>query len=146
MTVIIFDIDGFKSFNDRYGHDIGDQVIRYVSHMVERELNLDNNGGKIFRYGGEEFLIIIEGINGAESVKLVKSINKTLKNVPLFTQDMSLSITLSFGVTTLRSTDKSFSDVFRRADRYLYQSKNSGRNSFTVEGQTQSNEDKQKNQ
>jgi len=146
LTVIIFDIDGFKSFNDRYGHDIGDQVLRYVSHLVERELHLDNDGGKLFRYGGEEFLIIIEGVNGDESIKLVKSINKTLKNVPLFTQDMSLSITLSFGVTTLRSTDKSFSDVFKRADRYLYQSKNSGRNSFTVEGQTQSNEGKQKNQ
>lgn len=146
LTVIIFDIDGFKNFNDHYGHDIGDQVLRYVSHLVERELHLDNDGGKLFRYGGEEFLIIIEGVNGDESVKLVKSINKTLRNVPLFTQDMSLNITLSFGVTTLRSTDKSFSDVFKRADRYLYQSKNSGRNSFTVEGRTRSNEDKQKNQ
>src|SRR5699024_4238929 len=121
-------------------------VLRYVSHLVERELHLDNDGGKLFRYGGEEFLIIIEGVNGDESVKLVKSINKTLRNVPLFTQDMSLNITFSFGVTTLRSTDKSFSDVFKRADRYLYQSKNSGRNSFTVEGRTQPNEDKQKNQ
>ncbi|KRK96593.1 GGDEF domain-containing protein [Companilactobacillus futsaii] len=146
LTVIMFDIDGFKSFNDRYGHDIGDQVLRYVSHLVERELHLDDDGGKLFRYGGEEFLIIIEGINSIKSVKLVKAINRTLRNVPLFTQDMSLSITLSFGVTTLRSTDKSFSDVFKRADRYLYQSKNNGRNSFTVEGQTQSNEDKQKNQ
>lgn len=146
LTVIMFDIDNFKKFNDHYGHDIGDQVLRYVSHLVERELHLDSDGGKLFRYGGEEFLIIIENVNSQNSVKLVKAINKTLKNVPLFTQDMSLSITLSFGITTLRASDKSFNDVFKRADRYLYQSKNSGRNALTVEGRTESNVSKQKNQ
>lgn len=146
LTVIIFDIDGFKNFNDHYGHDIGDQVLRYVSHLIERELHLDSDGGKLFRYGGEEFLIIIEGISSKKSIKLVHAINQTLQNVPLFTQDMSLNITLSYGVTTLRPTDKSFSDVFKRADRYLYESKNHGRNSMTVEGKTQSNNAKQKNQ
>lgn len=137
LTTIMFDIDHFKKFNDHYGHEIGDEVLRHVSHIVERELHMDGSKGKLFRYGGEEFIILIEGIDSQHCTTIINSINQTLIEMPLFMQDSRLDVTLCFGVTTLRSEDKSFEDIFKRVDGYLYDSKKNGRNKMTVEGKVQ---------
>lgn len=137
LTTIMFDIDHFKKFNDHYGHEIGDEVLRHVSHIVERELHMDGSNGKLFRYGGEEFLILVEKLDSQQCKEIINSINQTLIAMPLYMQDSRLDVTLCFGVTTLRVTDKSFDDIFKRVDGYLYDSKNGGRNKMTVEGKTQ---------
>lgn len=137
FTVIMFDIDNFKKFNDHYGHEIGDEVLRHVSHLVERELHVNGSKGQLFRYGGEEFLILVKGISSLDCPKIINGINQTLIEMPLFMQDSQLNVTLCFGVTTLRSTDESFDDMFKRVDGYLYESKNNGRNKMTVEGKVQ---------
>jgi len=137
LTVIMFDIDHFKKFNDNYGHEIGDEVLRHVAHIAERELHMDGSNGQLFRYGGEEFIIMIKGTDSQHSTNFINGINQTLIEMPLFIQDTQLNVTLCFGVTTLRATDKSFDDIFQRVDGYLYESKNTGRNKMTVEGEAQ---------
>jgi len=134
LTVIMFDIDRFKSFNDHYGHDLGDEVLRHVSHIVERELHIDGSKGQLFRYGGEEFIILMRKIDSYQCENIINGINKTLNEMPLYYQDNELSVTLCFGVTTLKREDKSFDEVFKRVDSYLYESKNNGRNKMTIEG------------
>ena len=134
LSVIMFDIDRFKKFNDEYGHEIGDEVLRHVAHIVERELHVDGSRSKLFRYGGEEFIIIVKDIDSEQATDIINGINDTLHEIPLYMQESELDVTLCFGVTMLRDSDKSFEDIFKRVDGYLYESKNNGRNKMTVEG------------
>lgn len=134
LTVMLFDIDHFKEFNDHYGHDVGDEVLRHVSHIVERELHIDDSKGQLFRYGGEEFVILLRNNDTQRAREIVNRINQTLTAMPLFIQETRLDVTLCFGVTMLRRTDKSFDDTFKRVDNYLYLSKNNGRDEMTIEG------------
>ena len=137
LTVVMFDIDRFKNFNDKYGHEIGDEVLRHVAHIVERELHMDGSHGKLFRYGGEEFVILMPEAGSSSCTKIINNINDTLIEMPLFMKDIRLDVTLCFGVTTLRPTDRSFEEIFKRVDQYLYESKNNGRNKMTVEGKVE---------
>ncbi|GEO58837.1 GGDEF domain-containing protein [Companilactobacillus bobalius] len=134
LTVMMFDIDRFKEFNDHYGHEIGDEVLRHVSHTVERELHVDGSQGQLFRYGGEEFVILLKNVDTKRAQEIVNRINQTLIEMPLFIQGTQLDVTLCFGVTMLRKTDESFDEIFKRVDEYLYQSKNNGRDEMTIEG------------
>jgi len=137
LAIIMFDIDHFKRFNDHYGHETGDEVLRHVAHIAERELHVDGSKGKIFRYGGEEFMILIKGIDDKRCENIINNINETLIEMPLYFHESQLDVTLCFGVTSLHSTDKSFAEAFKRVDDYLYESKNNGRNKMTIEGKTQ---------
>lgn len=134
LTVIMFDIDHFKKFNDHYGHEIGDEVLRHVSHLVERELHMDGSKGQLFRYGGEEFIILMRNLDNKRCEEIINDINQTMIDMPLFIQDSQLNVTLCFGVTMLKTSDTSFDDIFQRVDRYIYNSKNNGRNKMTIEG------------
>lgn len=137
VSLIMFDIDHFKKFNDHYGHEIGDEVLRHVAHIVERELHVDKSDSNLFRYGGEEFVILVNGVESEYCTTIINAINQTLKEMPLFIQDKQLSVTLCFGVTMFRVGDQSFAEALKRADNYLYESKNKGRNRMTIEGKTQ---------
>jgi len=139
IAVAMFDIDHFKKFNDTYGHEIGDEVLRHVAHLAERELMTTCNekgAGQLFRYGGEEFIIIFKGATAQEAAEVVYDIRKTLKDIPLFINGAKLNVTLCFGITSLKESDKTTKEIFERVDKYLYQSKNNGRNCVTIEGDT----------
>lgn len=138
ITVAMFDIDHFKKFNDTYGHEIGDEVLRHVAHLSERELMTDSseNTGQLFRYGGEEFIIIFKGKTAEEAAEVIYDIRKTLKDIPLFINGSKLNVTLCFGITAVKESDQTTKEILERVDNYLYQSKNSGRNRVTIEGDT----------
>jgi diguanylate cyclase (GGDEF)-like protein len=136
LTIAMFDIDRFKKFNDTFGHSTGDSVLRHVANTLERELFLRKTQGQIFRFGGEEFIIIFRGKTAQECSPIIVDLRNALLNSPLFLNGNQLNVNISFGVAQLRDTDKSFKDLFERVDSYLYQSKNSGRNSMTIEGKT----------
>lgn len=139
LSVAMFDIDHFKNFNDNYGHETGDEVLRHVAHLAERELlSCPSNNGQLFRYGGEEFIIILKDADTKKAGKVVYDIRKTLADIPLFLNGAKLDVTVCFGITALTKEDTSYKDIFERVDKYLYQSKNSGRNCVTVEGETYS--------
>ncbi len=131
-SLCMVDIDHFKKFNDTYGHDVGDEVLRYVA----KELQKIKGGGKAFRYGGEEFTIIfanklkfqvkqhLEQIRENIAQKGFKLKQKTTKNK---TNDKSVNLTISLGVCDSEDA-KYIYDMFILADKALYKAKEGGRN------------------
>ncbi|NPA71859.1 MAG: diguanylate cyclase [Gammaproteobacteria bacterium] len=122
VSVIFFDVDHFKHFNDEYGHLIGDEVLKDLAHVVEGMLD-DNS--LFTRWGGEEFLIVLPNTNQTEATHLAIALCHAV-NQHAFTQK-KLSVTCSFGV--LEQTDEySPNRVLDAVDILLYQAKEQGRN------------------
>lgn len=136
LTVAMFDIDHFKEFNDEYGHSTGDEVLKHVAHTMEREMFLTDTKGQLFRFGGEEFIIVFRGKRPEECIPIVADLRDTLTSTPLILNGQRLDVSISFGLSKLTEKDASFDDLFNRVDKYLYDSKNAGRNRLTVEGVT----------
>lgn len=121
LSIILFDIDSFKLVNDRYGHDIGDIILKELADKIRVNLKANHSFG---RWGGEEFLIIAPNQNKQQALKLANHLRSTIESCKFPNVD---KITLSFGVTDLNNNDSSDS-LFSRADQALYISKNSGKN------------------
>ncbi len=125
VTIILFDIDHFKQINDNYGHNVGDKVLRELSSLVRGLLREED----IFaRWGGEEFVIVLEGVSLQETTKLASHLREEIEKFPF---DVVGHITCSFGVTqfTQRDTESLF---FERVDNALYEAKERGRNRVVV--------------
>ncbi|QFR68862.1 diguanylate cyclase [Companilactobacillus paralimentarius] len=99
---------------------------------------LKKTHGQIFRFGGEEFIIIFRGKNAEECKPIITDLRNTLLHSPLFFNGKKLNVSVSFGVSQLKPTDSGFTDLFNRVDSYLYKSKNAGRNKMTIEDITYS--------
>ncbi|WP_125714711.1 GGDEF domain-containing protein [Companilactobacillus kedongensis] len=136
LTMAMFDIDHFKNFNDTYGHTAGDMVLRHVATIFEKELFKKTTRGQIFRFGGEEFVIIFRGTAPEDALKIIKEIRNDLIKDPVEYEGKKLDIRISLGVSKLQASDKNINDLFNRVDHYLYESKNQGRNRITVEDET----------
>ncbi|WP_143462251.1 GGDEF domain-containing protein [Levilactobacillus enshiensis] len=134
ITMVMFDIDHFKHFNDHYGHLAGDVVLKHVAQLFNQELA---QRGDLFRYGGEEFVIIFKNTAPADAQQIVVAIRDTLQHRPVNFGREKLDVTVSIGLSALRSTDHDFASWFKRVDHYLYLSKEAGRDRITVEGETQ---------
>ncbi|MFD1455056.1 GGDEF domain-containing protein [Levilactobacillus lanxiensis] len=136
ITMAMFDIDHFKHFNDDYGHLTGDAVLKHVAQHFNQELARQTNTGELFRYGGEEFVIIFEDESPSTAQSVVTAIRNTLEEHPVHVNGQKLSVTVSVGISALQPADLDFDSWFKRVDHYLYLSKEGGRDRITVEGQT----------
>lgn len=123
LSVIMLDVDFFKSINDRFGHEAGDQVLAALAATVLGTLR----GGDIFaRLGGEEFTIMLPGQDISEAVQMAERLRLLIAEM-----DMSccpVRVTVSAGVAGLESELDEIGTLLRRADQGLYQAKNQGRN------------------
>jgi diguanylate cyclase len=125
MTMIIFDIDHFKRFNDSFGHLVGDKVLKRVAEEIEKQIGSENF---VARYGGEEFLVLCRNINIPQTIELANTIRIAISKLKLRYRDHSLpKVTISGGVSILLENE-TMEDVIERADAALYRAKNSGRN------------------
>ncbi|WP_052806992.1 GGDEF domain-containing protein [Mesobacillus subterraneus] len=124
FSIIFFDIDYFKKVNDKYGHKIGDCVLKELAEIVTANLP---DGDLFGRWGGEEFIVITNS-NSGQAIEKAEHIRKIVAN-HCFKEAGSL--TASFGITYYQSGDNSDS-LLNRADEALYASKNSGRNKVSV--------------
>lgn len=127
LSLILADIDYFKKFNDSYGHQVGDQVLRLVAKSL---VNGVKGQDVVARYGGEEFGLILPNTRIAGAIAVAENLRKTLARRKLARKgqgDSFAVITLSFGVTEYRRGD-SMETFLSRADGLLYQAKNMGRN------------------
>ena len=117
FSVLMLDIDHFKKFNDTYGHDVGDKVLKIVASTIKERIR--GNQDVLFRYGGEEFVIIsMDDLTGA--ITLAKKINSLeFKGSPE-------KITVSIGVSSYKQGE----DIVKLADDNLYKAKEAGRNCF----------------
>lgn len=118
----MFDIDHFKHVNDTYGHAVGDYVIKTVSSIASK--HMITYGGKLGRWGGEEFIGICENITGDKIAEIAEELRIMISEYNFKTVG---NITCSFGVLEVNA-DESPSATFERIDSALYQAKNTGRN------------------
>lgn len=125
FTFAILDIDYFKNVNDTYGHQMGDKVLMELAKILKNNIRKVDFVG---RWGGEEFVIICPqtSING--SSKMLEKIRKKIESTKI---DKVKKITVSFGLTSYKSKDTEES-VLKRADRALYEAKDSGRNRIVI--------------
>jgi diguanylate cyclase (GGDEF)-like protein/PAS domain S-box-containing protein len=127
--VLFIDIDRFKGFNDTFGHDVGDKVLRMVAATLKHSLRETDAVG---RWGGEEFLVILYDMPTLEMVKSAcEKIRILVENSRLDLEKMHLTVTISIGATLLRPQDTPES-IVRRADELMYLSKQGGRNRVSV--------------
>lgn len=125
LTLLLLDLDFFKSVNDRYGHHAGDMLLVHFAKAIEPLLRKSD----IFsRIGGEEFAILLFHTDLNGGLILAEKIHKTLKNIALACGDEQISITSSIGISQTRQSDTDFYELFKRADKALYQAKEEGRN------------------
>lgn len=128
-TLIMLDIDHFKKVNDTYGHTVGDDVIREVSRALRAQLrDLDIAG----RYGGEEFGVILTGTNADGAAVFAERLRATIENMVVYSEGQQIKFTVSLGVSELNETIADHRNWIERADSALYQSKEGGRNRYTV--------------
>ncbi|MEL7359229.1 MAG: diguanylate cyclase [Cyanobacteria bacterium J06560_6] len=133
LSLILCDIDYFKSFNDTYGHQAGDVCLRRVAKAIEHAVK--RNTDLVARYGGEEFAIILPNTNEAGVQQVAKEIQKAVEtlNVPHSQSDVSECITLSLGLASISCTTNAHPDMLvASADQGLYQAKYNGRNRFCI--------------
>lgn len=127
-SLIMLDIDYFKNYNDFYGHIQGDSCLKVISKILKDQLSRDTDYA--FRYGGEEFLIILGFTNKKGATLIAKKIQDALHAAKILHEKSKVSpyITISMGVATIDDTFDSFSDLLLRTDRALYSAKELGRN------------------
>lgn len=135
LAVLMLDVDHFKSFNDRYGHAVGDQVLQRVAKSLTTSLRL---GDLIARYGGEEFCILLEVSSEAMGVELAERVRRTIQlQAGAGLRDGSnLTITVSVGVALCPPLPGDLSALLKQADDALYQAKRGGRNRVVVASAT----------
>ncbi len=123
ISFIMLDIDHFKSINDTYGHLYGDKVLKSVAHCASTSIR---DSDMIFRFGGEEFLLLLSGTDAAGTDLLAERIRINLENLSL-PENEGLQVTASFGTASLQRGEDIIS-IFNRMDKALYKAKNGGRN------------------
>jgi len=125
------DVDHFKKFNDTYGHDTGDDVLRFVASNLMKV-----SGGKAYRYGGEEFTIVFSGLTASEAADVLDGVRCEIAAAQLTVRKPGgrsrrgeqVSVTVSFGVAEHNSRYSTAREVLKAADKMLYKAKDNGRN------------------
>lgn len=125
MGLVMLDVDHFKSFNDEYGHLVGDQVLRHVASLL---LSHTRKVDVVARFGGEEFCILLPRTNLSEALHVAETLRLAIETTPLHFQDRSYSVTVSLGAASSQLAVTSFLHLLELADQALYKAKSEGRN------------------
>jgi diguanylate cyclase (GGDEF)-like protein/PAS domain S-box-containing protein len=132
MAVMFVDIDHFKAINDKFGHDVGDQVLCMVADRLRRCIRVSDT---LARLGGDEFVVILSEIQNASDASRVAQAMATALSAPLLLRMQEICVTLSIGIAIFQSaaadTDET---LLKKADEALYEVKRAGRNGFRVHG------------
>jgi two-component system cell cycle response regulator len=127
LALMMLDIDYFKSINDRYGHDAGDDVLREFAVRIRKSIRgID----LACRYGGEEFVIVMPETDLHVAGMVAERLRRSIAGEPFSIEKGTkrLDVTISIGIATLEIKGEAISDVLKRADQALYRAKNDGRN------------------
>ncbi len=126
--LMILDIDDFKKVNDTFGHIAGDKVLIFLSNIFKKTLR---DGDPIFRYGGEEFIIILSRTDRQGAINVAQRIINLVRNNKLLFKNEQMSITLSVGLAHCTKEDTPTS-IIERADKALYEAKHNGKNQLKI--------------
>ncbi|MBW4468364.1 MAG: GGDEF domain-containing protein [Pegethrix bostrychoides GSE-TBD4-15B] len=127
LSVIMLDVDFFKAINDTYGHLTGDQMLKFLAARLRHNLRIYDTP---FRYGGEEFVIILSNTDAPEAMRIAARLCQLVSEQPFAVDEqLDLTITISAGTATLQPSDDAQGfELLHRADQYLLQAKAQGRN------------------
>lgn len=126
LSLILIDVDHFKSINDRYGHLVGDECLRKVTSGIGSVIK--RPGDILARYGGEEFAIVLPYVSNENALHLAREIHRQIKAMILDVDGEKIQVTISIGVSTVKPSEKDLpNDLISSADSALYKAKNNGR-------------------
>ena len=124
LTLLMCDLDHFKVCNDRYGHGVGDYILKQIADTITKKVT----DGIVARYGGEEFAILLPKQSIEEGRALAEELKSTIEGLNISVRREVIPVTLSIGVAAIPNDTLDAEELIRIADRRLYQAKNSGRN------------------
>lgn len=124
LSVIFVDIDHFKRINDEYGHDAGDEILRAIGHCAKESVRASDT---VFRYGGEEFVILLRNTPCEGALHLAERIREAVGQLQCPAGKAVLRVTASLGVAAL-NPGESHLELLKRADQAMYAAKHKGRN------------------
>lgn len=134
LSVILLDVDFFKSYNDKYGHPAGDGVLQKLADIMQR---VSTRAGEVVgRYGGEEFILVLPGASAVSALRTAERLREMIarERIPHATSTVASYITISQGVITVRPAgEHQPADLINLADKALYKAKGAGRNAIAVE-------------
>ncbi|NRW03939.1 diguanylate cyclase (GGDEF)-like protein [Clostridium beijerinckii] len=130
LSIIMADIDFFKKVNDQYGHIIGDKILIDFSDLILKSVR--GKSDWVGRFGGEEFIIILNYTEAKNAYKVAEKIRKVLENTSFNYDGIEIKITASFGVYEASDEDVNIYDLLSKVDKNLYKAKASGRNRTIV--------------
>jgi diguanylate cyclase (GGDEF)-like protein len=125
LSLIMFDIDRFKSINDRFGHLAGDHVLKHLASAIQTRIRRDD---VLARYGGEEFAIVLPQIDSYNAMQSAEKIRKLVEVAEFKFEDAVIPVTISVGVASLRGEIEDALDFIKQADSNLFAAKEGGRN------------------
>lgn len=128
-SLIMIDVDKFKSINDRYGHPVGDQALQAIAQCISNTLRYDDLMG---RYGGEEFLALLPDTDQSSAKSLANRIRQNIEEIDFQYQGERIFMTASLGVITLNNSHIDYDQALKLADEALYQAKHEGRNRVCI--------------
>jgi len=128
LGLIMVDIDHFKNVNDSLGHLAGDKVLQSIVHCLASSIRITDS---LYRFGGEEFVILLPETDESGVLRLAKRIRRRVEKLTLQYQETAFSVTVSIGITSLHHDDDE-KTLLKRADSALYRCKNEGRNCIRI--------------
>ena len=129
ISLVMFDIDDFKMFNDKYGHQVGDTVLKAVARAVKRSVR---SSDVVARYGGEEFCVVLPETSKENAIRAAERIRKTVEGLKIATPCGFVGVTISIGVATYPDDASTTQELIREADKALYRAKALGKNRVEV--------------
>ncbi len=125
LAIGMIDVDHFKQINDRYGHLVGDQVLRSIAQTIAHQIRTTDCIG---RFGGEEFILLLPNTDTTASLTLAERLRTTIVGLSVHTDRGDISVTISIGIAGRQLADTTIEHLIDRADQALYAAKRQGRN------------------
>ncbi len=129
VSLIMFDLDGFKEINDCYGHQMGDEVLIKFADLLRDRIRATDIP---VRYGGEEFIVVLPHTYGEEAYRVAERVREDFQKVTMEVHKNVLVLTVSAGVATMEGSDMTLEDLISMADRAMYRAKKLGKNRVEV--------------
>lgn len=130
FSLLLLDLDRFKSVNDQYGHLVGDEVLRATAGVLreQRSRMRSSEPAHLARYGGEELAVLLPGVGVNGALRIAEAVRQAVAAQTIVHQDLQLKVTVSIGVATCPLHAHSAADLISAADAALYEAKSTGRN------------------
>jgi diguanylate cyclase (GGDEF)-like protein len=129
LALLLIDIDHFKSFNDRFGHASGDKMLKRIALDIMSAARVSDF---TYRFGGEEFVVIADGVNAEDALTLGERMRRRIAGGPAGEEDAR--VTVSIGIASCSRDATDYDALFEVADKRLYQAKAAGRNCIVGSG------------